>query len=234
MIWGRGLIGQSASALGMQIGVDLASNEKLSRAYEATTAFSRFYATEALPDDARLAADAEAAVSLLGEIYRAIELGRAPSSEPPEIVEAQSLLEKVSRPGSGRANGQGFGLSAVERSLVESRAMNLAFGWLRDNDFHNVKDVHKTHSCDFVAVKNGVEYHIEVKGTTAGLGKILLTANEVALHRRCHPHNVLIVVHDVKLHELRNQAIGGTVTVFERWAIEASNLRPLSYFYQLN
>jgi hypothetical protein len=219
----------------MSVGVDLRSPEKLSRAYEATTAFSKFYSAAALPDDERLSSDAEAAVSLLGELYRALELGRAPSSEPPEIVEAELALASVSRPGAVPAlgGGQGFGLSAAERSVVESHAMSLALSWLSANGFVDIRDVHKTHSCDFIATKDGSEIHVEVKGTTAALGKILLTANEVALHRRCHPNNVLIVVHDIELHEMRTQATGGTVTAREAWDIDATTLRPLSYACEL-
>lgn len=234
MSWGCGLIGESAAAIGMGTGVDLRSSEKLSRAYEATTAFSKFYSADALPDDATLAADAQAAVGLLGELYRALELGRAPSSEPPEVLEAEALLETVSRPGSSGGAAQGFGLSGAERALVEAHSMNLALSWLSANGFSNIKDVHRTQSCDFIATKAGLKHHVEVKGTTAGLGKILLTANEVALHRRCHPHNVLIIVHDVELHDMRRRAVGGAVTALEGWDIEASELRPLSYICKLN
>ena len=236
MTWGRGLVGKAAASIGMRVGVDLRSHEKLSRAYEATTAFSKFYDANALPNDEALAADAAAAVALLGELYRALELGRAPATEPPEIVEAELALEDVSRPGAAKSRGagQGYGLTAAERLLVETHAMSLALTWLSANGFSNIRDVHKTHPCDFVAAKSGVDHHIEVKGTTAGFGKILLTANEVQLHRRCHPYNVLIVVHDIELHELRNQAMGGKITTLEAWDLAESNLQPLSYVCRLS
>lgn len=235
MSWGRGLLGQSALDIGMNVGVDLRSGEKLSRAYEATTAFSKFYPSDDLPDDSVLAKDAEAAVGLLGELYRALELGRAPASDPPEVVEAEVALAKVARPGStaNLSAGQGFGLSAAERQMVEAHSMDMAHTWLSSNGYTNVRDVHKTHSCDFIATKDSCERHVEVKGTTAGFGKILMTANEVALHKNKHPNNVLIVVHGIELHPMRNHTMGGTVTALEAWNIESTKLQPLSYVCEL-
>lgn len=235
MTWGRSHIGPEAHALGFEEGVLLNSPEKLSRAYESTTAFSKFYAVDDLPEDEELAQDAERAVGLLGLLYRAVELGKAPESNPPEIVEAEGAVTQIARPKSTETQsaGQGFGLSHAERCLVEQRAMTLASAWLADHGFTNIQDVHVTHSCDFIAHRDGIEHFIEVKGTTAGLGKVLLTSNEVALHRERHPHNLLIVVHGVDLHEMRSSAIGGTVHVIDGWDLQECVLKPLSYLCEL-
>jgi hypothetical protein len=232
--WGRGLIGAQAAAIGMQTGVDLGSSEKLSRAYESTTAFSITYARHAIPDHDVLARDAQRAVALLGQLYRAQELGTAPDSESPELKEAVEVLERISRPGSRAASdGQGFGLNAAERTAVEKRAMDAAVTWLAANGFVGIRDVHMTHSCDFLATRNGVEHAVEVKGTTSGLGKVILTANEVALHQKTHPANLLIVVHNIEIHGLRTQAVGGTVHVFDPFVIDDCALVPLSYMCRL-
>lgn len=234
MGWARGLIGAQAAASGMQIGVNLGSSEKLSRAYESTTAFSKIYSRQAIPDDDVLARDAERAVALLGELYRAQELGTAPDSEPPELIEAAEAMERISRPGSRSAGGgQGFGLNATERAAVEGRAMDVAMAWLAANGFVRIRDVHLTHSCDLLATRDGAEHSVEVKGTTSGLGKVILTANEVALHRRTHPANLLIVVHNIGLQELRTQAVGGIVHVLDPFEIDECALVPLSYMCEL-
>lgn len=195
MVWARRLIGLEAKSMGFEEGIDLSSKEKLSSAYERTTAYSLFYASGEIPDDERLALDAEKAVGLVGQLYRAFELGKSPDSAPPEITEAIAAVDEVARP--SRANvkgkGQGFGLTHEERCLIEQHAMSLAHGWLVAAGFDNIKDVHASHSCDFVAFKNGVEHFIEIKGTTSGAEKILLTANEVRLHKSSFPNNVLIV-----------------------------------------
>lgn len=231
MNWSRALFGSMADRLGMTPGVDLGFEERLSRAYERTTAFSKTYALEALPSDAFIQRDTLAAVGLLGELYRALELGRAPTSTPPEVIEATEATAQVSRPGTGRRQnaGQGRGLNAAERAAVEAHAMMRAHAWLTSNGYTDVRDVHRSHSCDYLANKGGNEVHVEVKGTTSALGSILLTANEVELHQTQHPNNMLIVVHDIDLHPLQTKASGGSTMVFESWDIRASQLRPLSY-----
>ena len=230
MNWSRGLASQTAASISMVPGVHLGNGGNLSQAYEATTAFSKTYPVNSIPDDAEMIRDTTAAVGLLGELYRALELGRAPTSTPPEVLAATDAVADVSRPnGAKPKGGQGFGLTTAERTVVELHAMGLAQGWLAANDYTNVRDVHRTHSCDFLALKDGVEIHVEVKGTTSAFGSILLTANEVQLHQIQHPNNVLIVVHDIDLLSLRTKASGGQVRVFEGWDIGATNLRPLSY-----
>lgn len=228
MRWGRGLIGIQAAANGMRTGVDLGSAETLSRAYENTVAFSQSYARDAIPSDAVLASDLERAVALLGVLYWAQTLGAAPGSEPPELEE----LEQLTRLGSRAvARGQGFGLNAAERAAVEQHAMAMAMDRLTADGFVNIRDVHKTHSCDFIAKRDGTEYIIEVKGTTSSLGKVILTANEVALHKGRHPANVLVVVHNIELRGAH--ASGGTVHVLDPFVVDDCALAPLSYMCQL-
>ena len=234
MAWARGLLGPQAELLGLREGVDLGSSFGLSGPYERTTAFSRFYPTEELPDDEQLQKDLEQAVGLLGQLYHAIELGRAPEAVAPEIQEAQVQLEAIASPRRSRSGGgQGFGLSAAQRKVVEDRAMHLAKEWLDANGFEDVQDVSATRSCDYTATRGGVEHVVEVKGTTAGFGSILLTSNEVELHRISNPHNVLIVVHTIDLVEMRTQASGGILTALEAWDVDATELRPLSYSCKL-
>lgn len=230
MNWGRGIVGGLAAKFGMVPGVDLGFEERLSRAYERTTAFSKTYSIDALPTDDELIRDTSAAVNLLGELYRALELGRAPTSTPPEITAAVEATSQVSRPnGPTRKAGQGFGLTAAERAVVEDHAMAMAHAWLSDHGYADIRDVHKTSSCDFIAIKDGEEFHVEVKGTTSAFGSILITASEVDLHRSRHPNNVLVVVYDIDLAPMRMKAHGGTIKAFEAWDVGQATLRPLSF-----
>lgn len=234
MEWARGMFSSEAGAIGLEQGVDLKSSEKLSKAYESTTAFSKFYPVDDLPSEAKFMQDALNAVALLGQIYRALELGKEPDAEPPEISAVKAAIEGAARPTSAQSSsGQGFGLTGPERKLVEDHAMAMAEAWLLAQGYTNIRDVHSSHSCDFMAMYEGTEHFIEVKGTTAGLGKVLLTANEVELHRREHPHNVLIVVYDINLLETRSKADGGKMEVYEQWDIEGVQLKALSYVCQL-
>lgn len=54
-----------------------------------------------------------------------------------------------------------------------------------------------------MAGRDGVDRYVKVKDTAAGNSSILLTAKEVALHKRRHPHNSILVPHDIDLMEMR-------------------------------
>lgn len=139
--------------------------------------------------------------------------------------------DKTTRLANG--SGQGFGLSPAQRRLVELRAMAVAADWLRANGFSEVQDLSATASCDYVASRAGQRQVIEVKGTTGDLGDIVLTANEVALHRDWHPHNPLIVVHGIALSADSTQATGGEIVIHDPWIIDEAALKPTVYSYAL-
>lgn len=98
-----------------------------------------------------------------------------------------------------------------------------------------LEDVSRNHPYDFVATKGGHSIIVEVKGTTGGLGSILMTANEVTAHREKHPANALIVVHSIELDRTSKppHATGGIPHVISPWNINAAALKPLSYQYTL-
>ena len=106
--------------------------------------------------------------------------------------------------------------------------MGRAQEWLLDQGY-DVKDVHRSSSCDFVASKNDEDFVVEVKGTTGALGSVLLTSNEVALHRAQFPLNMLVVVHGIELLDVRQKAFGGTLKVLSPWDLDKTRLVPISY-----
>ncbi|MHA6724199.1 MrcB family domain-containing protein [Sphingomonas sp. RS2018] len=229
MMWSRNLLGAEAAQANFGPGINLGSKGDLAIAYEASTAFSRRYARDALPDDSILAEHAARAVSLLGQLYRSIELGHGPEADPPEIAAAQVAIEEIGQPLSKRKSGQSFGLTGAERRLVELHAMTIAQGWLSDNGFTSIRDVSAKRPTDFEAKKEGLTYSIEVKGTTAGPDTILLTRNEVELHQHCYPANVLIVVHSIHLLDMRKKAAGGELLAKIGWKIESEALNPIAF-----
>lgn len=86
-------------------------------------------------------ADLEKAVSLLGILYRQLELGWGPEFQPPEIAAIVEIANQISRPGAPpQRGGQGFGLTADERKLVEIRAIMVTRIWLNEYGFLQVKD----------------------------------------------------------------------------------------------
>lgn len=132
-----------------------------------------------------------------------------------------------------RKPGQGFGLRPAQRKLVEEHAMERAAGWLKAKGFSAWEKVAAIAACDYVAERGGHEHVVEVKGTTGELGAILLTANEMALHRDWHPRNLLIVVHGILLSADSTHASGGEVTAYDPWIIDETALTPTAFSYAL-
>lgn len=75
MRWGRDLISREARTFGFAEGVELGSAQPLARAYQKAAAVSKTYARGSVPDEAGVLADAEAAMRMLGRLYRAVEDG---------------------------------------------------------------------------------------------------------------------------------------------------------------
>lgn len=109
--------------------------------------------------------------------------------------------------------------------------MEEAEAWLESNKFTAISNVSANESCDYRAIRDGVEHVIEVKGTTGGLGSIYLTRNEVALHQHKHPHSVLIVVHGIQWRADRKAAVGGTLKAFDPWLIDEAALVATMFTY---
>jgi len=228
------LAGQVASLPGVRRGLELGSHDKLALAYEKTTAYSRFYPSHSLPDDLSLQADLKAFLGLLGTLYRSEDLGQSPEATSPEIVALSALVDLATNPlrHGQKQNGQGRGLTAAERKLVELEAMKHARDWLAAHGFE-AEDTSLAKPYDFFATKDGVDFIVEVKGSTGGLGDIILTKNEVAAHQFWHPNNVLIVVYGMSLSDTRSSVSGGTIHAVEAWKINDADLVPLSFSYRV-
>jgi hypothetical protein len=211
-------------------GIEL-GQQGLSAAYERTTVFSKFYPNEAIPADQNLIADLLRFVRPLAELYRAQERGQEPGSPGPDVIAARSEVETIANP-RRRQNGQGRGLTAEVRKVVEQEAMRRACDWLKNQDF-TFRDVSARDCCDFRACRGGEDWVIEVKGTTGDLKSILLTPNEVNLHRLSFPRNALIVVFGLSLSDDGSQASGGTLVAYCPWELQDDHLTPVGYEYRL-
>lgn len=62
---------------------------------------------------------------------------------------------------------------------------------------------------------------------------VIFTVNEVALHRRQHPHNALFVVHGIQLGSEPGKVAGGELSVSSPWQIEEERLKPACFKYRL-
>lgn len=100
---------------------------------------------------------------------------------------------------------------------------------------YKVKDVGAVESYDLDATRGDHHLYVEVKGTVSGGDKVILTRNEVALHRKHFPHNMLAIVSNIELDRNGSMpvATGGTLRVVSPWDIDESRLEPLSYDYKV-
>lgn len=129
--------------------------------------------------------------------------------------------------------GQGFQADHRVNIAVEAHAMNAAIAYYAA--LGSVEDVHGTESYDLRAIIDGLEWHIEVKGTT-GLGEaVILTANEVQ-HAEHYPHVSLFLLSEVvvvqgKVSEI--EVSGGRIHVLHPWKITEEALSPTAYRYRV-
>jgi hypothetical protein len=233
MTWAPRVIGNAfADDPAVRRGIEL-GREGLSGAYERTTVFSKFYVDGAIPEDWELERDLLRFVRPLATLYRAAEQGQEPGSQNPEVAAARAGVETVANPGRRSGMGQGRGLSAELRKLVELEAMTRARAWLLSRGF-TFRDVSARECCDFRAQHAGEEWVIEVKGTTGGLKSVLLTPNEVDLHRASFPRNVLIVVHGLSISVDGKHATGGELVAYFPWQLKDDRLSAVGYEYRLD
>ena len=214
----------------------LHARTELGPAYALGTVVATYYAAHAVPNEDTLAAHLKLYGELLGKLYEAEDLGYSMDSRSREAQLVQAVVESLGAPTSKKGNrGQWFGLSPTERRVVEAHAMQMAAsvfsaaGW-------EVEDVSSKFPYDLLIRKDDIKSIVEVKGTTGLPESIILTANEVAAHRKHFPHNVLFVLHSIRLSRSSDPPVasGGVVMLVEKWIIEDSSLSPLCFQYALD
>jgi hypothetical protein len=233
------LMGWAAAVVGTEFkgdeavrnGIELGEFD-LAQAYERTTVFSKFYSAGDVPSDSDLQSDLLKFVGPLAALYQAKERGFQPGAPSPDTTALAAEIEKFTAPLRLLPSGQGRGLTAPERKVVEYAAMRRAKEWLKEQRFQSIRDVSATDSCDFRATRGGEEWAIEVKGTTGGPGSVLLTRKEVELHRRSFPRNALLVVHGLSLTDERTSAVGGELLALCPWEVQDERLSPVCYEYR--
>jgi ribosomal protein L37AE/L43A len=126
---------------------------------------------------------------------------------------------------------QGFNLTGPERKAVELRAMAIAHEHLKALGYR-AKDTSSNHPYDFLATGNGKEIKVEVKGTTVkDAGTVLMTRNEVKLHRAEKGNTGLIIVSGIQLTDRDSdpKATGGDLKAFFPWDIDPCTVDPIAY-----
>jgi hypothetical protein len=138
--------------------------------------------------------------------------------------EPETLLTKA-------AGGQGFGLTAAERKVIELHAQDLAEAFFRYELKYQVENRSMTEAYDLRCTRDGEVLFVEVKGTTGGGDTILLTRNEVALSRRDPKLMALFMVRNIKLVYAGKavSATGGDSQVVQPWDVDQFEPEPVQF-----
>ena len=205
--------------------IDLNAKAPLPKTFEKATAFAKRIKRSDLA-----AADIDGllfdAAQRLSEIYLA-QLEQRDVSQGDQDYERIVAIAKPLR----RSRRQGQGLNAVERKAVETQAMALAINHLKGNGY-DCKDTSATESFDILATKMGTTIKVEVKGTTSDIcDSIMMTRNEVDLHRNEKGLTGLLIVSKIKLDrsERGPSASGGEVEDLLDWDIDGWTADPIAF-----
>ena len=215
---------------------NLEAKGSLAEAYDRTSLCGFEYREESIPSDDQILSDVEFLLGLLSKIYILQETDATiPGSESPEHQDAvAAIAQSAGRDLTGPRRQGRARLPQAHKKVIEEHAVQVAMKHLEKKGFTNIKDVGKNHSYDIAAKLNGVNFYVEVKGTISLGEKVVLTKNEVLLHRQEYPNNALIVVSRIDLDRSEApSAKGGEVLFISPWAVNDSQLEALGYEYKI-
>ncbi|CUH46438.1 hypothetical protein RUA4292_00604 [Ruegeria atlantica] len=216
--WARAIVANEFGSLEPFVDdAEFGATRPLPKAFQRAVAISKRVAYEDLevtdfPDLFASAAER------LKAIYDAQSTGR--DLAPADMDEAD--LEKAISPMKIGGRRQGYGLPAAARKAVELRAMDVARIDLEGRGFE-VIDRSANHSYDFEAKRHGLVMKVEVKGTTSDRADaILMTRNEVELHRTEKGTTSLMIVSGIRLDRVGGEysASGGTLEALDSWDVD--------------
>ncbi len=124
----------------------------------------------------------------------------------------------------------GYIADATRKTVIEEYAEAMVKTHLEDHGY-SVDLVGKRESWDITAVRDTVELHVEVKGSTGTRSKVVLTKNEVK-HSRSYGTVALAVVDQIAM-TASNQVSGGRLRVWTNWSARDSRLTATGYDYSL-
>lgn len=156
-----------------------------------------------------------------------VGIGRSAS---PEVSDAIAAVESVSNP--RRKFGRRF--TAEENTAIEERAVLVTRKHFEDELGYKTEDVGAYESYDVRATKGQEVVKVEVKGTTTDGAEIVLTRNEVKLHRADYPNNALAVVRNIALDRSGDQPVasGGELVLVMPGSINEGDLVPFAFDYR--
>lgn len=212
--------------------IKLDSKQPQPQGYERGLVYAIEYPIGQVPHEVTLEADIIKMSDLLRQIYVAAGQTYVPG-DTPEVHDATKAAEQsAGKLRSSNSKGQGFIQSVPDKIAIERHAVARTTDYFSDLGYQ-VSDVGATKSFDLEATCGHESLHVEVKGTTATGGEVILTFNEVEHHLKIHPANALVVVHSIKLDRSSSPPVasGGELVVKSPWVIDAQDLKPIAYRY---
>ncbi len=208
----------------------------LGRQYERGNVLAVRYARDEIPGDSDLLDDLARFLLMLAVLYERERVDPPADDPSPEIREASSTASSVaqSRQRRGLRRGQGFGLSAEERSAIERHSVRVTRTQLATQGW-DTEDVGATKPYDLICERDDETMIVEVKGTTSEGSSVILTRGEVEEQRKAFPNNALAVVSRVQLSRDSNgrvRASGGQLRIVQPWEIDETSLTVISYVYE--
>lgn len=137
-------------------------------------------------------------------------------------------------PPRGARTSQGFLRDAKLKHAIESHAVSVAIDFYKRRGATSIQVLGKPY--DIRLMLDGIERHIEVKGSSTLVEKVMLTRNEVE-HARSRSTSVdLFVVDDISWESVNNdfETTGGRIRLWKDWAPIEERLSPISYTYALD
>lgn len=225
--WARSIIEQRWETLvPFTDSIALGARALLPRTFEKATVVARRVPVETID-----AHDLNALLFSASEKLSAIYLAQLDQLDvAPGDQDARDIATIV-KPLRQRTRAQGFGLTASERRAVELRAMHLATQFLQSEGFA-CDDKSAFEPFDILARRDGRALKIEVKGTTSELcDSILMTRNEVELHRQEKGATGLLIVSRIQLDRsgATPSASGGVVEALMQWDIDQWMLESIAF-----
>jgi hypothetical protein len=232
--WARNILTQDAPFPGgWTTAIELDNRiSDLGTGYALGNVIAKEYLLNEIPSDEQIEEDLLKITGWLGQVYRAGDEGLYVPGDAPDVADIEEALEEITHP---QRKKKGPRLTGPERRAIELRAVEVTMEHFESGEMgYQVKDVGDRESYDVHATKAGETLKIEVKGTTSNGSEVILTRNEVDLHRKEHPANALAIVRDIKLNRIKDQpptASGGELILRFPWPVEDDKLAPIAYRY---
>jgi len=188
-------------------------------------------------DVVRLTISSESSFSKLLEWYFGIDSKNSNFSNDQINIQEESSLDEIYENMSLSESDQsdeslGYQIDPKKRKCVELYAEDCAIQYYVNRGFSVER---KGKPYDLLCINDNLTIHVEVKGTTGLLNKVILTRNEIIDAKNINWQSDLFIVHGILLTESNGvwQASGGKQHLLAKWQLKDIDLSPLTFEYRV-